>query len=292
MRRLDAHIHIESPVFSQRELLKRFARAGLDGGVLISEPPEEAVLPRGAPFATRLEHVLKLAEGQPERLFPALWIHPLEDSPLEKAREAAERGIAAFKIICDRFYPGDEACLRLAAEIAKLQKPIIFHSGILWDGGVTSKYNRPILFEELLPIGGLRFSLAHCSWPWIDECIALYGKFLNSLALGKDGSAEMFMDLTPGTPRIYRKELIEKLFTVGYDVAGNLMFGTDCNTEDYNVEWCRSWQRIDDALYDGLGLLQDVREQVYEKNLLRFLGRSAAAHVHKLPRTGVEDEDA
>ncbi len=292
MRRLDAHIHIESPIYSQQALLARLQQAGMDGGVLISQPPEEAVFPGGVPFEKRLANVLELAEGQPQRLFPALWIHPLEDSPLEKAREAAQRGIVAFKIICDSFYPGDEACLRLAAEMAKLQKPVIFHAGILWDGGVTSKYNRPLLFEELLPIEGLRFSMAHCAWPWIDECLAVYGKFLNSLVFGEKNTAEMFMDLTPGTPRIYRKELIEKLFTIGYDVGANLMFGTDCYTEDYNVQWCVDWQEIDDALYTSLALPEEVLQQVYEKNLLRFLGLAEGDYTHKLPRTSVVDEES
>lgn len=28
----------------------------------------------------------------------------------------------------------------------------------------------------------------------------------------------MFLDLTPGTPEIYRRDLLTKLFTIGYDV--------------------------------------------------------------------------
>lgn len=289
MKRYDAHIHIESSVFSQESLLARLQQAGLYGGVIISQPPEEAVFPGGVSFAERLDNVLALTKNQPERLFPALWVHPNEDNPFEKVREAAEKGIMAFKIICDSFYPAEEDCLRLATEMARLKKPVIFHSGILWDGGVTSQYNRPLLFEALLPIAGLRFCMAHCAWPWIDECIALYGKFLNALTFGKKNTAEMFLDLTPGTPRIYRKELMEKLFLVGYDVQGNIMFGTDCDTEDYNVEWAESWQTIDDALYKELGLRGDVVENIYTKNLLRFLGRGQQGHSYKLPLTSVID---
>ena len=66
-------------------------------------------------------------------------------------------------------------------EIAKLNVPVIFHTGILWDGRVSSNYNRPLHWESLLPITNLRFSMGHCSWPWVDECIALYGKFLKSV---------------------------------------------------------------------------------------------------------------
>ena len=56
--------------------------------------------------------------------------------------------------------------------------------------------------------------MGHCSWPWYDECIAVYGKFLNGVANDQD-APEMFFDLTPGTPRIYREDLLTKLFTVG-----------------------------------------------------------------------------
>ncbi len=74
--------------------------------------------------------------------------------------------------------------------------------------------------------------MGHCSWPWYDECIALYGKFLN--ALEKDGAPEMFFDLTPGTPVIYRRDLLTKLFTVGYDVPDNIS-EDDCNSWNVNT---------------------------------------------------------
>lgn len=75
----------------------------------------------------------------------------------------------------------------------------------------SSQYNRPSEFEPLLEINGLKFSLAHISWPWCDELIAVYGKFLNAYAGNPDHSVEMFIDITPGTPPIYRQEVLTKL---------------------------------------------------------------------------------
>jgi predicted TIM-barrel fold metal-dependent hydrolase len=71
--------------------------------------------------------------------------------------------IDGFKIICTHFYPGDERVLEFARFCAENGKPIFFHSGILYDGKVSSKYSRPIGFEDLIQVNGLRFSIAHIS---------------------------------------------------------------------------------------------------------------------------------
>ena len=95
---------------------------------------------------------------------------------------AAEKSIMGFKVICDRYFPGDKRAMEIFRIIAKTKRPILFHSGILWDGKPSSQYNRPSEFESLLEINHLRFSLAHISWPWCDELIAVYEKFLNAYA--------------------------------------------------------------------------------------------------------------
>ena len=113
--------------------------------------------------------------------------------------------------------------------------------------------------------------MGHCSWPWIDECIALYGKFLNA---ERENHAEMFFDLTPGTPEIYRRELLTKLFTIGYDVPDNIMFGTDCDGEKYSVKWAKKWIDMDNEIYSSLKIPQNLINKIYFENLLRFLGKT------------------
>ena len=78
----------------------------------------------------------------------------------------------------------------------------------------------------------MRFSLAHISWPWCDELIAAYGKILNASASRADYRGEMFVDITPGTPTIYRREALTKLFTVGYDIQDNVIFGRKQRSSD------------------------------------------------------------
>ena len=101
------------------------------------------------------------------------------------------------------------------------------------------------------------------------ECIAVYGKFLNSYLTRK--SSEMFFDITPGTPPIYRRDLLTKLYTVGYDVEDNIMFGTDSLSNDYNPSWVAGWLARDKEILDDLGVTEAQREKLYEKNFFRFI---------------------
>ena len=273
MKIFDMHIHARGETPDPQGLLEKMDKAGVYGGCVFSNRPLEFAPEIGMPFEKRLELVFEYSKGNEGRIFPVLWIHPYEENIIEKVHIAVERGIMAFKIICGDFYIYEEPCLNLLREIAKLNKPVFFHSGILWDSKVSSNYNRPLNWEALLEIEGLRFSMGHCSWPWIDECIALYGKFMNAGTV-RSGSAEMFFDITPGTPEIYRRELLTKLYTLGYDVGDNVMFGTDSTAHIYRTEWPAQWLRTDGEILDLLGISQENREKLYRNNLMRFLGKS------------------
>ncbi len=280
MQIFDMHIHMGFAE-PQADIIERMTNAGIYGGCIFSSPPKESKDITYKDFDERIYEVLDFTSQYKDRLFPVLWIHPDEENILKKIEIAIQKGIDGFKIICNDFYVGDEKCLVLLQEIADLGKPVFFHSGILWDGNISSAYNRPLNWEALLRIKGLRFSMGHCSWPWHDECIALYGKFLNSLL--SDKTAEMFLDITPGTPEVYREELLKKMFLSGYDVKGNILFGTDSNAENYNSEWAKKWLDIDGRLMDILGVDNSAREKIYFDNLMYFLGKSKKKRTYTLP---------
>lgn len=272
----DSHIHTQryggTPEENRRELLASMKKAGVSGGVILSMDPSEytSISP-----ADRLQHVLDLC-GEEKNLFPFYFIDPMCDTALDEVEAAAKANIMGFKIICSGFYPSHENVLAVCRRVAELDKPVIFHSGILWDGKDSAKYNRPGEFECLLDVPHLRFSLAHISWPWCDECLAVYGKFNNAYSLRPDLSCEMYIDVTPGTPRNYRRQVFSNIFLGDYTMKYNMLFGTDCDTKNYGVSWTKEWIKRDTALYRELvpDDSDDLIEHIYNKNLFRFLGLS------------------
>ena len=280
MKIYDMHIHVGAGPVDQNYLLEQMEKSGVYGGGIISDYPvlKNGVY-KGVPYKDRRDKVLAWKKNQEGRLFSYLWVHPFEKDAEKIVKDAAESGIDAFKMICDTYYIYDKKAMKLLEAIEKTGKPVVFHSGILWSGTDTSIKNRPVNWESLLNLKGVKFSMGHCSWPWHDECIAVYGKFLHSYLTRQ--SSEMFFDVTPCTPVIYREDLLTKLFTVGYDVENNIMFGTDSITTDYNPEWVAGWIARDNAIYDKLGVTEEQKQKIYCDNYMRFL--SGGDLQHNLP---------
>ena len=270
--KLDGHIHITDRTENRDGFLGELTRAGVDGGTVISLPPRAfpAVAP-SAPPLDRMDNVLFWC-GSAEHLYPFYWIDPMEPDAADQVAMAVEKGATGFKVICDRYFPGDARAIEVFRLIARTNRPILFHSGILWDGKPSSKYNRPAEFEALLDVPGLRFCLAHMSWPWCDELIAVYGKFLSARTRIPNGPDEMFIDTTPGTPVIYRRQALTRLFSVGYDIERNVIFGTDSRTNKYNSSGVREWIDRDNDIFAELALGQETLDAIYARNLQRFVG--------------------
>ncbi len=274
---LDGHIHIDGGPEDREDFVRRLHEAGVDGGILLSPAPAcfAGALHTASP-QERLEKVLFWCETGPH-LYPFYWIDPTETDALKQVDLAVNKGAAGFKVICSTHDPGDPRALRTYQAIAEAERPILFHSGILWDGAPShgapsSPHNRPANFEALLDVKGLRFALAHISWPWTDECIAVYGKFQAAMRRRGDLDVEMFIDTTPGTPPIYRRDALTRLFTVGYDVSRNVIFGSDNHANAYNAAYARSWIERDCAIFTEIGVEETTINNVFGENVKRFVG--------------------
>jgi predicted TIM-barrel fold metal-dependent hydrolase len=271
---LDGHIHIEGDVIDGDSFLRSAEQVGIDGGIVISQAPDSYYNSGRtgdiARAAERLEGLFART-SKCDNLYPFFWIDPLEPDACEQVSLAYRMGVCGFKVICDRYYPYDNRPMEIFSAIANFGKPVLFHSGILWDGKFSSIFNRPVGFEALLKLDGLRFALAHASWPWIDECIALYGKVCHARENGCS-TAEMFIDITPGTPEIYREELLTKLFTVGYNIENNIFFGVDGSFDNYSSDYAKKWIDIDSKIFSRLQLSKEVVSKVFSGNARRFLG--------------------
>ena len=274
---IDCHVHTNPGPQPKEELIKQLDIAGIDQMVLLSYHPasfcrEESIDGEifGKPMtpAAALAQVMEWAAFS-KRIIPFFWIDPLEEDAFDQVDKAVAAGIAGFKVICNRHFPGDDRPMQVWERIAKANKPILFHSGILYGNGPWSQYNRPVGFEPLFEIPKLRFALAHVSWPWCDENLAVFGFWQNRSEKGTT-SSEMFIDTTPGTPRIYRREVFQKIYTIGDNTENHVIFGTDCNTQ-YDSDYAKEILAMDKDALDNAGVSPEQREKYYCKNYLRFL---------------------
>jgi len=266
---LDCHVHMDPADHSREAYYNGMKQAGIDGGLIFS--PHPASFSEGEPTAPWQERLQAVLDFAGENVYPLYWIDPTEDTAAQQVDAAVKAGIAGFKCICSHFFPCDSRAMRVWNKIAETGKPVMFHSGILYGGGDSSQYNRPVGFEGLIFIPNFKFAIAHVSWPWCDECLAVYGKWNYYHGEGLI-SSQMFIDTTRGTPDIYREEALRKLYTIGYDIEDNIIFGTDMK-EHYNAQAAAAHVKKDIAIFDKLGIPQETREKYFHKNLLRFLGK-------------------
>jgi len=275
---IDCHVHTTTGVVKGENIIKQLDIAEVDKIILFSHHPA-AFNPPGevktkiwnrAPSPIESLRALMDVAAYSDRIIPFYWIDPTEKDAFDQVDRAIAAGIRGFKVICNHFYPSDQRPMQVWGHIAKSGKPILFHSGILYSPTPASIYNRPAGFEPLLTVPDLRFAMAHVSWPWCDEMLAVYG-YWSSLKRQGLCTAELFIDTTPGTPKIYRREVFGKLYSIGYDIEDNIIFGTDC-VSDYSPEQVKKILAMDKDALDNAGVSQGQREKYYSKNVIRFLG--------------------
>ena len=213
---------------------------------------------------------LAYAKGNRD-LFPFFWIEPMERDAVAQVDRAIAMGASGFKVIVTNYPPYHPKAMKVYRRIAARGKPLLFHTGILWDGTASSINNRPANWECMLDVPGIRFATAHISWPWVDENIAVYGKIQAALRRGARASCEMFIDTTRGTPDIYRREALFKVYKVGYRVEHNVFFGTDNLVDRYDVPRARKMVRDDTRILKALRVPPKVRAAYYADNLRRFV---------------------
>ena len=268
---VDCHVHMmsEDP---KEDFIKALDKAGMSKAMVLAPHPNSFRFndkDKPVTSSDRLGRLMKFA-SQSDRIIPIYWIDPLEDDALKQVDMAVEAGVKGFKVICNRHYPGDERPMMVWEHIAGVGKPILFHSGILYSTPHASKFNRPVNFEPLFDIPKLKFAMAHVSWPWHDECLAVFGYWSSRKQRGTT-TAELFIDTSPGTPRIYREEVMTKIYTIGYDIEDNVMYGSDC-LSNYDSDYAREFIDLDSKIMKNINVTDEMLAKYLGKNALRFLG--------------------
>jgi predicted TIM-barrel fold metal-dependent hydrolase len=286
---IDCHVHSLGSE-TVNAVVKGMDEAGIDKAVIFSPYPVsipcDRIIPKTVTGVTRhlefsypnvtsekqreaVEFISRLQSEAPDRIIGFVWLEPRLKNAVQILEWAVtSKEIKGVKMIPDHWYPYDEFMYPIYEKIEKLDVPVIFHSGILFGFKDSSRFCRPVNYEVLLSFPDLRFALAHISWPWVDECLALWGRFRASLEeIG--GEMRMFIDITPGTPLMYRKDSLQKL--IAYGAEEHMLFGTDCiagGLERGKLHVARDTS----ILRQVIGASREVINKIMGENALRFLG--------------------
>lgn len=287
---VDCHVH-SLGTETVDGIIRGLDAAGINKAVIFSPYPSHSggrIIPKASAGVTRhmefsypgvsverqreaVKFVANLQREAPDRIVVFIWLEPrLKDADKILEWAVTSEEIKGVKMIPDHWYPYDEFMYPIYEKAEALGVPIIFHSGILFGFKDSSRFCRPVNYEVLLSFPNLKFALAHVSWPWVDECIALWGRFRAALReIEGANEIQMFIDITPGTPLIYRKETLQKL--IAYGAEDYMLFGTDCIASDMG-EGRQHVERDIAILKQLIGVSDETVSKIMGKNALKFLG--------------------
>lgn len=159
--------------------LAELDEAGVERAVLL---PVDCTTAHGCRIVTN-EQVAELA-GKNPRFVGFASVDP-SDRKAGKELEKAIRGLGLKGLKLDpalqRFHLDDrERAWPLYQACAELGVPLLVHCGLSWSLVGQSKYARPLDLElAVQAFPRLRWVIAHCGWPWVEEALLLALKYRN-----------------------------------------------------------------------------------------------------------------
>ncbi len=270
---LDCHWHPRGDE-SPSDIARALDRAGIERAIFFAPYFAGGDLLPGMPMADANRWMAKMGRELPDRVIPFAWIEPTLPGAVEEVERCViDLGLRGVKMIPNHWYPTDEAVFPVYARIEELGVPIIFHSGILYGYRDCSRFCRPVYYEALINFPGIRFALAHISWPWVDECLAVYGRFEDEYHVNPDKrpqvkEIQMWIDITPGTPPAWREDALRK--AVAFAGEDRLIWGSDTIPRSWE-SGARILERDRHLLTHQLGLPPASQEKILGGNLERFL---------------------
>ncbi len=226
--------------------------------------PEDCSFEKGQ-AAISNEEIAELVRREPALFVGFAGVDPRNEDAAGQLENAFETlGLMGLKLNTAKLkmFPYDDRIKALCRICARYKKPVIFHSGMCLEKAAYSRYARPADFEELADeFPEINFCLAHFGWPWVQETASLLIKYPNLYA----DTALMSFD---GPVQLYHKVFKEDMgeYWVEHNLADKIMFGSDSP----RIRPVRSKKGL-----DVLGLSAEVKEKLYYRNALRFLGREA-----------------
>lgn len=264
MKIWDCHIHVRRN-HTADQLLAGMDTAGITRSTVFSYYAGDTsnLCPPSPPDALResIDHIAAMQAVDPDRIFGMFWADPRTEGIVDLLEYAiVDKGLHGIKMIPAHWAPTDDILCPVYEKMRDLGKPIHFHSGILYGFGDSSRHCRPANYEALIHFPGLKFAVAHISWPWTDECMAVFGHFRSSVGYKSDRTP-MWIDCSRGTPDAWRLDAMRK--AVPFVGCQRLMYGTD-GVPDGLAEYATSHIGKDlDILRNEIGVSQQQLEDFF-----------------------------
>jgi len=207
------------------------------------------------------QEVAKAAADNPDVMIPFASIDPAKgQAGVRQARRlVADFGIRGFKFhpSVQAFYPNDRAAYPLYAAIEEMGLPAVFHTGQTGigagapgGGGIRLKYSNPLFLDDVAAdFPGLTIVLAHPSFPWQDEALAV-----------ATHKPLVYIALSGWSPKYFPPQLVQYANSLLQD---KVLFGTD-----YPLLTPERW--LSD--FDKLPIKDSVRPKILKDNAARLLG--------------------
>ena len=161
------------------------------------------------------------------------------------------------------FWPNDRMAYPLYEALEELGMVALFHSGqtgigagLPGGGGIRLKYANPMALDDVAAdFPGLRIVIAHPSFPWQDEALAV--------ALHKP---TVYIDLSGWSPKYFPPQLVRYANTL---LRERVLFGSD-----FPLITPDRWL----ADFDTLDIKPEVRPLILKENAARLLGLGKVGH--------------
>jgi predicted TIM-barrel fold metal-dependent hydrolase len=179
---------------------------------------------------------------------------------IRQARSLVERhGVKGFKFhpSLQAFHPNDPMAYPLYEALQELDVVTVFHSGqtgigagVPGGGGIRLKYANPLALDDVAAdFPGLKIVIAHPSFPWQDEALAV-----------ATHKPLVHIDLSGWSPRYFPPQLVRYANTLLKD---KVLFGSD-----FPVITPDRWL----ADFETLDMKADVVPRILKDNAIRLLG--------------------
>ncbi|WP_317181631.1 amidohydrolase family protein [Intrasporangium sp.] len=206
------------------------------------------------------DEILELAAEHDDVIIPFGSIDPHRGAlGVATARRLLEGGIKGFKFHPNTqgFYPNDRLAYPLYEVIAEFGAVALFHSGTTGvgartpgGGGIRLKYSNPLCVDDVaVDFPGLSIIIAHPSFPWQDEALAV-----------ANHKPDVYIDLSGWSPKYFPPQLVQYANSM---ISDKVLFGSD-----FPVIMPERWMKA----FDELPIKEHVRPKILKDNAARLFG--------------------